>query len=277
MQKQLPTEILQEIIQYSDTLIRIILGFSIDKGKILQEGGPGKVLDEFLRRNGNLEYLKEWIPGECALMHGILTKDPKKVLKIDRIWCTNMFSNQGYELSVTTKFIWGTMGQMEKPINIYKCHAKYLVDAPKDYLDKNGKIMIALYKKKKINVKSRTICDYCIKYNMYKEAICVAPDNYNIAHELYKARYIDSLMYLKVLGIICETEYRAYEICMNPEDDELIDVLDDNDNEDMKIYDIAMEMSMGPMESRLPEVYWNRDIGSRYIEDIGCTDTTWER
>lgn len=108
MRRILPTEILWGTIQYSDsTLVRVILGFPIDKEKLLKEGGPGKVLDEFLKKGGNLKYLKEWIPGECAIMHGVLTRDPSKIFKIDRIWNANMFSNQGYELSVVTKFVWG--------------------------------------------------------------------------------------------------------------------------------------------------------------------------
>ncbi|KAI9304600.1 hypothetical protein BJ944DRAFT_266609 [Cunninghamella echinulata] len=288
MQKKLPTEILQEIIQYSDTLTRVTLGFPIDKGKLLDEGGPGKVLDEFLRRNGDLEYLKKWIPGECALMHGVLTKDPKKLLEIDRIWNANMFSNQGYELSIITKFVWGVdyikhdrkhinmeeyyiftrqWDKIEKPIDIYKCHPKYLVDIPEEYLDEEGRLMLSLYRGEEINTRTYGLYITCLQHELWKQAIDTVPkeNESRLIDDLYELRSVDGL---RCLGIFSEKELRAYEVSMSPEDDELLYSLSP---EEKRICDNIGFKYFG-------EVEWYRDMiyYTENCEDIGCTDTTWE-
>lgn len=165
-----------------------------------------------------------------------------------------------------------------KPINIRNVHPKYLTEVPEGYLSEEGKIVVSLYKGEKIgNIKSWDICECCIKYNMYKEALSAVPDGDDIVHGFYNWRCMDGQRYLRDLGSIGERELRAYEICMNPEDRRLIDVLDDDDEEDMEIYDLAIELVTTCFFAEMP---WDRDAGQQYhysFSDIGCTDTSWER
>lgn len=238
--RNLPKEILQQIIQYSDTLVRVTLSFPIDKRKLLEEGGPGKVLDDFLRRGGNLKFLKKWIPGECVIMHGVLTKDPKKILEIDRIWNTNMFSNQGYELSVITKFVWGVdyikhdreypymsiqeyyafrrqWDKIEKSIRAYLSYSKFLLDASKEYLAEEAKATISLYKGEEVKIKSyginRSYMDMKLdiyqsymEQGLWKQAVDVASlKSKYLIEELYMARSMEGRRHM---GVLSEKELR---------------------------------------------------------------------
>ncbi|KAI9308289.1 hypothetical protein BJ944DRAFT_260569 [Cunninghamella echinulata] len=210
---KLPTEILQEIIQYSDldTLTRVTLGFPIKKEKLIEEGGPGKLLDEFLRRNCNLEYLKEWIPGECALTYGVHIRDPKKILEMDRIWNTNMFSNQGYILSVNIGFKWGVENikhdieepiqhfvitkqwdMIKRPIAPRQCHPKYLVDVPMEKLEKDTLQLLSVYKGGKGDYPG--IIYDCLFHRMYKDAAKIGME---IGHDI-------------ILDIISQQDVKAF-------------------------------------------------------------------
>ncbi|KAI9305105.1 hypothetical protein BJ944DRAFT_239959 [Cunninghamella echinulata] len=205
------------ILQYSDTFTRVALGFPVDKEILLGEGGPGKVLDEFLRRNGDLEYLKEWIPGECALTHDV--EEPIQYFVITKQW-----------------------EKIEEPIKSSQYHPKYLMDAPEDKLGIATLMLLSLYKGGRPDGNTVGLINTCLFHKMYKEAVQIGEDNdHDIIADIILQQDVKAL---KHIGL-SEREVQAHESLLDGYPNESTVWLDDKLEDDLyeKYYSSNPELS----------------------------------
>ncbi|KAI9300726.1 hypothetical protein BJ944DRAFT_272552, partial [Cunninghamella echinulata] len=192
-----------------------------------------------------------------------------------------MFSNQGYELSVATKFIWGVdyikhdreskvmeeyyaftrqWEKIEKPINIHRCHPKYLVDIPKEYLDRDGETMVNLYMKRQ-HGRSYNVYRACLYHGMYKGAVDTASGHDDLIMDLFIAQSLEGLEYLRELN---EKELRAYKVAMDP------------DNEGFHDLDDEEQIICDEITARYYELIpWFHHKSPWDFKDYGWGDTEW--
>lgn len=109
-------ELLEEIanqVADEDLLPKAILGFPLTRDELIEFGGPGRVMDNFLVRGGDdpvtLSTLAPHIPAECAIAKAVTRLDEKFVRRVARIWEVDdpIISTQGHALSMRLGWRWG--------------------------------------------------------------------------------------------------------------------------------------------------------------------------
>ncbi|KAI9313308.1 hypothetical protein BX666DRAFT_1880641 [Dichotomocladium elegans] len=108
-------EILEKIthlITTEDILPKATLGLPLGQDELVEFGGPGRVMDNFLSRGGDdpitLSTLAPHIPAECAIAKGVARMDEELVKRIAKVWkIGSVNSTQGYILSAELGWRWG--------------------------------------------------------------------------------------------------------------------------------------------------------------------------
>ncbi|KAI9319366.1 hypothetical protein BX666DRAFT_2025667 [Dichotomocladium elegans] len=112
---RLPLELLNKIaslVADEDILPVAILGFPLSREELIEFGGPGRVMDNFLDRGVRdpvtLSALVPHIPAECAIVKGVTRMDRMLVEEIGRVWSMDsIFSTGGYIMALKLGWTWG--------------------------------------------------------------------------------------------------------------------------------------------------------------------------
>ncbi|KAI9319375.1 hypothetical protein BX666DRAFT_2025674 [Dichotomocladium elegans] len=112
---RLPLELLNKIaslVADEDILPVAILGFPLSREELIEFGGPGRAMDNFLDRGVRdpvtLSALVPHIPAECAIVKGVTRMDRMLVEEIGRVWSMDsIFSTGGYIMALELGWTWG--------------------------------------------------------------------------------------------------------------------------------------------------------------------------
>ncbi|KAI9319307.1 hypothetical protein BX666DRAFT_2025615 [Dichotomocladium elegans] len=100
------------LVADEDILPVAILGFPLSREELIEFGGPGRVMDNFLDRGVRdpvtLSALVPHIPAECAIVKGVTRMDRMLVEEIGRVWSMDsIFSTGGYIMALKLGWTWG--------------------------------------------------------------------------------------------------------------------------------------------------------------------------